>query len=74
MPAQQGVSAILTNIADYRVTVTTPVDGPDANKLRAAVEDAGHDVTLVETEREDGQIDDAAIDEACVKYAARSES
>lgn len=42
-----GIANIHTNISNHRVTVTLAEDGPEAERLRSTVENAGYDVALV---------------------------
>lgn len=66
-----GIADIHTNISNHRVTVTLEQGGPDAERLRQTVENAGYDVARVATGDEQDSQAEAEVEEAYLKQAWR---
>ncbi|MCH8552298.1 MAG: heavy metal translocating P-type ATPase [Natronospirillum sp.] len=66
-----GIDGIHTNISNHRVTVTLQQGGPDADKLRQTVENAGYEVARVASGDEQDNEAEAEVEEIYLKQAWR---
>ncbi|WP_198411178.1 heavy metal translocating P-type ATPase [Marinimicrobium alkaliphilum] len=64
-----GIASINTNVSNHKVTVAVESGGPEAERLRTTVENAGYDVAKVTTEAEDSH--DLGAEEAYLTQAKK---